>query len=443
MPDIQCSHQDANESNIRQVCQHLYENTQKQHYRRWFSEPNMNFKLLCPTCSEQVGDGNFAIPLLNVCDKCFWHICSYPNTQVGVIFFEPFYQERPSNLSFTHEFVEFAVPINGNILDMQSVCSLREPVWVALTDEGQLLGLDFSNNSVTKLAELPLSDLELLRRPPNKNVESEEKLYLSPNGQFAAVVNRRGQFGVVVNLVSNAITMHLERENYHVEHCDFPIAFFEHKNRTLLMHGTEWNRVDISDLETSELLTQRASPAYVSGQKPSDHYLEYFHGKLYASPQQDWIANDGWVWHPYGSITVWNLSRWLEDNVWESEDGSSKKELCERIDWDRSMCWLDNQTLAVWGYGDFEDDDLIPAARIFDVLTGQEIRHFFGPIGTFVFDEYLFSFTKETGTSVWDVQTGERLLFDADLRPTVYHHGTKQFLTVLTNQTFLLSRLRQ
>src|SRR5262249_1893816 len=44
-------------------------------------------------------------------------------------------------------------------------------------------------------------------------------------------------------------------------------------------------------------------------------------------------------------------------------------------------------------------------------------------------------------TTVWDADTGERLLLDPDTRPVSYHRSTKTFLTPLPNGEFRLSRL--
>ncbi len=44
---------------------------------------------------------------------------------------------------------------------------------------------------------------------------------------------------------------------------------------------------------------------------------------------------------------------------------------------------------------------------------------------------------------VWDVATGERLFLDPALRPTRYHRGAKQFLTLQPDGAFQLSRLHE
>lgn len=188
-------------------------------------------------------------------------------------------------------------------------------------------------------------------------------------------------------------------------------------------------------------MTQRKPTSFRHDEEPPPHYLDYFHSNLLVSPDHEWIADNGWVWHPVGEVRIWNMRRWLEDNVWESEDGSSLHTLCWRsYFWGKPLCWLDNQTLAVWGFGT-DDDFIIPAVRIFDVPTGKQIRWFAGPEGELTFDKYLFAFSQNQGTTVWDEQTGERLCSDPDLKPNCYHRGAKTFITLLPDGKFQLTHL--
>jgi hypothetical protein len=301
------------------------------------------------------------------------------------------------------------------------------------------------------LAQLPSGSVDL---------KKAVALHVSADGEMAAVVNTYGQHGVVLDLTTGEATMRLERDSYHEGISAFPVAFCVINGRLLLAHGTAWNRLDVSDPRTGELLTRRDSPPYVRGPQKAAHYLDYFHCGLSVSPSQEWIVDNGWCWHPIGEVVAWNLRRWVQENVWESEDGPSRKLLCWRqYFWDGPLCWIDGQTLAVWGYGD-DDATLIPAVRIFDVASGEELRWFAGPMGgsiivagkgegqgaseslaALAFDRYLFSFSQDYGTSVWDVEAGEQLLSDATLRPLRYHRGAKQFLTRLSDGTFKMSWL--
>ncbi len=48
----------------------------------------------------------------------------------------------------------------------------------------------------------------------------------------------------------------------------------------------------------------------------------------------------------------------------------------------------------------------------------------------------------DTGVSVWDIASGERLLHDAGFQPLRYHRGARQFLTTNPDaDLFVVSRL--
>lgn len=151
----------------------------------------------------------------------------------------------------------------------------------------------------------------------------------------------------------------------------------------------------------------------------------------------------------------WNVERWLELNVWESEDGASLRELCGcEYFWDGPLCWLDATTLAVWGEGE-DADTLLPAVRLFNVASGRSSGWFPGPevaphqvwppgagsTGWLVYDRLLFAISPERGTGVWDCRSGERLLHEPGFAPQRYHRAAAQFLTLGDDGSVILSRL--
>lgn len=336
-------------------------------------------------------------------------------------------------MRFRHSQVRLAAPLDSRILDIQPVASLDQNVWVALTQTGQIISLNLDDELVTVLCEVLGSDVDMA---------TDVSLTLSADGRMVAVVNTRGRHGAVFDLGNGKQTMKLDRGDYHEDVCNFPVAFFENQGRLLLIHGTDWNRLDISDPLTCTLLTDRSPTSYQQGEEEPEHYLDYFHCGLTVSPGAEFVADNGWVWHPDGCVVTWSLSQWLYNNIWESEDGSSKQDLCSRgYLWDGPLCWIDSDRLAVWGYGR-EDESLIPAVRIFKAVSGKEERWFAGPKGQLVFDQFLFSLDKDEGTSVWDAETGERLLVDHSFFPLRYHPGMKAFMTLLPDGGFQCSRLR-
>jgi hypothetical protein len=204
------------------------------------------------------------------------------------------------------------------------------------------------------------------------------------------------------------VTLSLDGGSYHPETVPFSLAFTRHHGRTAVIHRTSWNRLDASDAATGELLTSREPTSYRRGEARPGHYLDYFHGALHLSPGGRWAADDGWVWHPVGIPAVWDVRRWLEDDVWESEDGPSRRWLCQRAyHWDTPMCWAGENLLAISGIGN-DDDAMLQGVRIFDVSSGAQVAAFAGPAGPlFAAGGRLYSAAPD-GLDVWDVHTGER-----------------------------------
>jgi hypothetical protein len=239
----------------------------------------------------------------------------------------------------------------------------------------------------------------------------------------------------------------LDGGDYYPETVPFSFAFIEVDGRPLAIHRTAWNRLDISDPATGELLTSRAPTSYSSGQQRPDHYLDYFHGAVFISPGSTRILDDGWIWHPIGVPSVWSVPSWLQ-NVWESEDGPSRVDVCPReYYWNGPFAWIDEERVVVGGLGD-HDDRIVPGARVFDVslrgLPGpgwrsgwecaREVNAFAGPAGIYFSDgKWLFS-SDETGLSRWDPLTGERTGHLPDFRPSHHHRGARELVELRGQQ---------
>lgn len=443
---LQCPH--TSEPTTRQVCVHLLRHAPGEgaYYRYFLNEPGY-FAMICPSCYAQ--PEQVAVNLRRVCRQCFLDYQGKELGQLGT----PQFLSRPSDLHFFHQDVVLTGLEHIEVLDLQPVEGLPGNCWLALTSEQKMVQIEFEQHRVQTIYDVPESDIDW---------HSIVVLHVSQNGRYAALANMRGQNGLVMDLARSRKTMTLDRGQYHVVHSHFPLAFAELDGRTILVHGTAWNRLTISDPATGEELTPRQPPLWQKGEPAPKHYLDYFHGRLLVSPDQEWIADWGWVWHPVGMIRCWSLRKWLYESVWESEDAYKGKFLCSRsYFWDGPICWADERRLVAWGYGE-DEQDLIPAATICDVQKAAELSWFVGPVssaqkvkargingeieieipgGAFVYDEYLFSFDLQTGMTIWDIESGVRLFSDEHFCPNGYHRAHKCFVTVKGNGLFTLSRL--
>ncbi len=431
-----CGHSDDTPT---QVCLHLRD-LQREDYARWFRGIGRSYVLLCDQCAPHPEQA----PLVTVCGVCFRAIEQELSWQ-GVLG-EMLFAERATSLRFAHTLVAPFTGLAEPIVDIQPIEQSDRSLWLAVTGNGVLHELDLPAHTARQLETLPQGIVDLAQ---------PVTLHLAPDARFVAVVNRFGRFGQVIDLTTGTPTLQLDRGTYHEDVCVFPVAFVPHQGRMLLIHATDWNRLDISDPATGALLTARGPTSYTRGEVRPEHYLDYFHCGLSVSPDQRWIVDNGWVWHPWGSLRTWSVERWLEENVWESEDGSSLQELCDRAYfWDGPLCWIDATTLEVWGEGR-DDEEMLPAVRLFDVATSTSLDWFPGPdvaphhvwpprsgrSGWIVYNRYLFAISPEHGTSVWDIVTGERLLHDAAFVPLRYRRGAAQFLTLHEDGSITISHL--
>lgn len=242
---------------------------------------------------------------------------------------------------------------------------------LVLTADGALHGADLNTNESRRLCGISLPSMEAedggsyFGRP-------RYRLHSSADGRYAAVVVDRGRYGTVVDTRGGAVTMHLHGGDYCEETVPFSACFLRFNGRDVFIHRTAWNRLDVSDPATGRCLTERhIAPYETSGQMPA-HYLDYFHGQLLPSPEGGLIFDDGWVWHPISIPRVWSVTKWLTANPWESEDGASIVDLPMRDDWTQPTCWIDEQRLAMWGSGEWDEEESEevkrgPGLRIFDV----------------------------------------------------------------------------
>jgi hypothetical protein len=428
MSDAACSHAAAHIG--QRVCRHLF-GGQADSYARRFTGVALDYDLLCVACAEL--DEPAPADLVTVCAECFESSAERAVWTRGerAVLSQPPICERATRLSFAHQMIRLPLALGASLLDLQPLAGRAESHWLAVTSAGMLVAIDLGKRSWTQVAELSAA----------VDLERDLALSVSPDGKLAAVVEAAGQSGLVVDVASGELTMLLDRGPDRVEGTRFPLAFAMRGERPVLVHGTDWNRLDVFDPRSGELLSQRP-PGGTAGA----HALDYACSGLSVSPDGAWLVDNGFAAHPGGDSAgipaAFSLRRWLEENPWEAEDGPSRRYLCQRWDyWDGPICWIDAHTLAVWGYGP-DRLSLVPAVMLFDVDSGEVLSWFPGPRGALVFDHYLFSLGDGDGMSVWDVDSGERLLHDAGFHPLRYHPGTRQFLTTNPDgELFVLSRL--
>jgi hypothetical protein len=416
-----CPHGDAHIA--QRVCRHLVQGEAASYSHR-FTGAGIAYDLLCPTCAAEPDRA----ALTAVCAACFEEAAARAtwSTDERAVLGQPAVAERATRLSFQHEMVRIPTALGSPLGDLVALPGSEASRWVAVTTGGRLAVIDLDARSCADVAELDGAGVD-----PALQLE----VVASPDGKLAAVVEARGSSGVVVDLETGDITMFLDRGPHRVEGARFPVAFTRTGDRQILVAASAWNRLDAFDPKSGAPLIRRSSA------EAAAHQLEYVSSGLTASPDGEWLVDNGFTGEGAGLVAAFGLRPWLEGNPWEPEDGPSKRYLCQRWDhWDGPLAWIDDRTLAVSGYGPSRAS-LVPAVILFDVESGEALRWFPGPHGPLVHDQHLFSLGDD-GVAVWDLTTGERLLHDAGFQPLRYHAGARQFLTTNPDaDLFVVSRL--
>ena len=319
--------------------------------------------------------------------------------------------------------------------------------WLLFTSDSKLLLLKNHQNTATTLLQLDQNQIDC---------RGHIQLVCSDNGQYIAIsslVDESNNIGWIIDLNTKQPILKLDSGDYRTGHTDFPVAFLEENNNTLLIHATDWDRLDITDLSTLTCITQRNFDNKPENWEDNDEAFSEWYGKLLISPNKQWIASIGWVWHPLGVMLSWDLQAWLRSNIWEADFGMSKRQLCVwDYFWDSPFCWVNDTHLCIWGHSEADNGSDIPldTAAVFDVTTGELVRSFPGPtMDIFYFDQYLFSGTPGEKTeerhspgqhlTVWDITNGTLLHQEDNLTPIAYHPISKTFLSLKNEGTVTLT----
>jgi hypothetical protein len=378
-------------------------------YVRLLSGDGLEGDLCCTDCDRD-GDPELAV----VCEGC---VALYDDDECG--YFDgwrgsPGISERPEPVDTT----VVAVPLPGPV---DALAPLPSTSWLLLGEGGRwLLRFDMSDGSYRRICRVLMPDEEATPR-------ARLRLHTSPDGRFAAVVRDFGRFGRVYDLASGKATIEIDGGSYHCDQVPLSTTFFRYGASTLVAHRTQWNRLDVSDPATGRLLTPRSPDS-------SARFSGCFHGELHVSPDGRWLADDGWVWAPAGIPLVWDLRQWLGGNVWESDDGPSRRSLCQRdYFWNEPMCWVGDNLLVISGLGR-DDETILPGVRIFDAGSGMELHSFAGPSGALFSAGRRLYAAGADGLTIWDPFTGERTGTVPGFVPSHHHRDAGVLATIRDGQ---------
>lgn len=178
---------------------------------------------------------------------------------------------------------------------------------------------------------------------------------------WLSVFQQYGTNGCMYNL-ETGVQKYFSRENYHADVSSFSNGLFLYQGQVCLLHQTQWNCLDITNLETGMLLTDReiyyrmleGTDAQGSRKYEKKNYVDYFHGRIFFSPDHQYFVDTGWVWQPAGVPVLYRV----EDFLTDYENSEIRLGLGEDFifgdDWDQSAVWLDQNNFLLNFFPDLE-----------------------------------------------------------------------------------------
>lgn len=242
------------------------------------------------------------------------------------------------------------------------------------------------------------------------NLNNSIKIMISLDDSLLAIANVFGEVGYILDLDSKTQILEFRRGTYHIEHCDFPFAFFTYNEQIMFIHATDWNQLDVLNPQTGEYITDKTRQI----NHGEENYLDYFFSNLSVSPNSLKFQSFGWVWQPIGVITFLDVA-----SAVESPFGAEKVVYSlYDDDWGWSTVWLNDETLAVERFS--ADEYSYPGVTLLSSTNGDPLDWFPGPEGILFadVDNFHLHSLKENHLTVWNLRSGERIgLYDLDFNP--------------------------
>ena len=228
--------------------------------------------------------------------------------------------------------------------------SNRDRGCYALYGENRLFIVDIITRKTTEIAYLP-NIKTVFGKPENEMLNGKElEISIAFHDPYVCVAERFGLNAALIN-IDTGIVREFQREDYCSEVSSYSIGFIERDNNVLLICQTQWNRLDIFNAETGENLTERevfirktdrrtenGNPEY-----EQKNYLDFFHSCLHVSPDGKHFLSNGWLWHPFGQILMFETSEFLR--IFEL--GCIDTDCGSPYNWDRPCAFIDNDIFVI------------------------------------------------------------------------------------------------
>ena len=127
----------------------------------------------------------------------------------------------------------------------------------------------------------------------------------SADGVFVFVYERLGTQGIL--LKNGQIIRELHRSHYHAKRTHYPIAFFKlPSGEDAIIHcPNEYCMLEVELVESGKKITA------AEGRDPVDMFYAF----LEVNEANTHLISNGWVWHPFEVVDIYDINKGLQDNA--------------------------------------------------------------------------------------------------------------------------------
>lgn len=122
------------------------------------------------------------------------------------------------------------------------------------------------------------------------------------NGKYVILFERLGTKGLI--LKEGNLIREINRSYYHSGSYEYPLAIFENRHGTFIVHcPDEYCVLEIEEIESGERINSKIK------REPKDS----FYSRLTVSPDNKYLISAGWVWHPFDVLHIFDLNLAFDD----------------------------------------------------------------------------------------------------------------------------------
>ncbi len=318
------------------------------------------------------------------------------------------------------------------------------------------------------------------------NFNLDINLEICPDDKYFIIAQSKGEYCELYKLGGERIKTN-SRGTYHGDASDYSCGFCKLEGKTVVVLATAWNRLDMFDVESCKLLTDRLTTRMDATGKKNKYYLDYFHSTLNVSPSGIKFLDSGWVWQPMGWPEIIVCHEWAKfphgaDNDWfmNVNEVDGQIQIQPDPDHDHNIvnkvkgkfsfehegmynpgCWISDTELVILyhntfdnerdflescgkkenyeddgkGYGDFIDPhpDRKKYALFLHTNSPKKLCEFDAPQSfenncTISFCGHIFVYAPNYGIVAYDVNTGDEVYSRIKDVPVAYHKVARKFI---------------